>query len=218
LLTRSSDHVYRSDLLEKYPWLIHGFANRHAGDWPGMYTRVKQIHSDVIQSADNGAELELGKGDAIITRTRGRMVGVRTADCVPIILVDPVHGAVAAVHAGWRGTVQNIAGKTVSRLAAEYDSDPAEVVAVIGPAIGSCCYEVGQEVSEQFRELFPEALDLSRIDLPEANRRELVAAGLRKDSIELSGLCTKCLEEFHSYRRDKEASGRMVAAVGIRKG
>ena len=196
---------------------MHGFGTRLSEHWPGPYTRAKQVHSDVVFTAvQPNPPAILGEGDAVITRTPGRTIGVRTADCVPILLVDPVNRAVAAVHAGWRGTVQNIVGKTVERMREEYGTRAADLLAAIGPAIGESCYEVGPEVAEQFEKLLPDRGDARHLNLEEANRRELTAAGVPADAIDLGSLCTQCGEEFHSWRRDKEASGRMVAAIGIR--
>jgi polyphenol oxidase len=217
LLFRNAEHVYQSDRLLQFSWLIHGFGTRLSERWPGKYTRAKQVHSDIVFAADQpNPPAILGEGDAVITRTPGHVIGVRTADCVPILLVDPAHRAVAAVHAGWRGTVQNIVGKTVERMREEYGTRAGDLLAVIGPCIGECCYEVGPEVAAQFDQLLPDRADPRHLNLEEANRRELVAAGVPSEAIEPGSLCTKCGEEFHSWRRDKEASGRMVAAIGIR--
>jgi YfiH family protein len=214
-LFRNADNVYQSQRLLQYPWLIHGFGTRFSEDWPGPYIAVKQIHSDRVWPAEEAAS-KMCQGDAIVSATPGRMIGIRTADCVPILLVDPEKRAVAAVHAGWRGTVQNIAAKAVDRLREEYGTNPSNLLAVIGPAIGECCYEVGAEVAEQFNELLPDRRNPRRIDLAEANRRQLISARVPDEAIELSNLCTRCGEEFHSWRRDAQASGRMVSAIGIR--
>ena len=178
MLVRSSDHVYRSERLLALPWLTHGFGTRRSETWPGEYTYAKQIHSDIIFSVErqNGC---LGQGDALVTGTPGIIVGVRTADCVPVLLVDPVRRVVAAVHAGWRGTVQHIVTKTVGKMRSEHQVLPSDLLAVIGPCIGECCYEVGPEVSAQFGTLFPERDSLSHIDLAEANRRQLLRSGTR---------------------------------------
>ncbi len=191
---------------------MHGFGTRLSPGWPGEYTSVKQIHSDIIHYAgpQHGC---LGEGDALLSDQPGITIGVRTADCVPVLIVNPELRVVAAVHAGWRGTAQRIAAKVVEEMA----SEPSKLIAVIGPCIGECCYEVGPEVQTRFASDFPERGDLTHIDLAEANRRQLLAAGLVRTNIEVSGLCTKCDPDLHSFRRDKEASGRMVAAIGVRE-
>lgn len=199
-------------MLSGLTWLEHGFASRHAEGWPGEYGRVSQIHStDVLVSSGPDASR---KGDALVTDSPGHWIGVRTADCVPILLADTRTHAVAAVHAGWRGTVGNIAGATLQKLAETYGTKPAEVTAAIGPCIAECCFEVGPEVAEQFATLLKFETLPSHLDLVEANLRQLVSAGVLPEHIDVAELCTMCdAEEFHSYRRDKEESGRMVSAI-----
>ena len=215
MFVRTEAAVYQSTLLREHLWLNHGFSSRHSAAWPGAYTRLKQIHSSIVAVADaEGHAFE--HGDALVTRKPGHWLGIRTADCVPLLIADPVKRAVGAVHAGWRGTVAEIARLTVETMASQYGSDPATLLAAIGPCISQCCFEVGPEVGQQFQTLFPERTEFSRIDLQEANRRQLVRAGVAPQHIDISGLCTACDEaEFHSWRRDKELSGRMVAAIRI---
>jgi YfiH family protein len=215
MLRRSADGVYTSDLLSELPFVRHGFASRSAGDWPGHYTRVRQIHSSTIAEA-RGQGVSPETADALITAEVGHWIGIRTADCVPLLIADRQGRAVAAVHAGWRGTIANIASETVLSLRDRYSVQPDDLMAAIGPCIAKCCFEVGPEVGEKFRDLFGDNVDLTRVDLVEANRRQLVAAGLRPDCIDATGLCTACdAGEFHSYRRDREISGRMVAAISL---
>lgn len=182
---------------------------------------VKQIHSADIVIADNNGPGYIGTGDALITNVPGRIVGVRTADCVPILLLDPEHRAVAAVHAGWRGTAQAIVTRTISELAVRYGTRPSDVCAAIGPAIGRCCYEVGPDVASRFAEWQPDLRDSSsavKLNLEAVNRRQLERAGLAPEKIFISGLCTCCTPDaFHSYRRDRDQSGRMISAIGIRE-
>jgi YfiH family protein len=215
MFERTPEGLYESALLRQLDWVRHGFATRDSDGWPGSYTRVKQIHSSLVAVADE-QEGCLGQGDALVTSVAGRWVGIRTADCVPLLIADSRRRAVAAVHGGWRGTVANIAGATVNQMVSNYDSRPEDLVAAIGPCIGECCFEVGPEVAERFRDLFPERSALRHIDLVEANRRQLMAAGVLPENIDVSAFCTFCQgAEFHSYRRDKEAAGRMVSAISI---
>lgn len=184
--------------------------------WSGAHVSAKQVHSDTVVVA-NGLSGSVGEADALITSQPGQMVGIRTADCVPVLLVDPVRRAVAAVHAGWRGTVAAIAAKSVVRMREEFGSRPEDLLAAIGPCIGLCCFEVGPEVGCQFQSIFPQQADSRHVDLAEANRIQLVQAGVGEQAIEVAGLCTVCTDrEFHSYRRDREKSGRMVSAIGFR--
>lgn len=190
------------------PWLIHGFGTRVSKGWPqgGEAISLKQIHSDITWEARECSGC-IGEGDALITAQPGLLLTIRTADCIPVLIADPVRRAVAAIHAGWRGTVSGIAGKTVKKMMESFSSDPADLIAAIGPGIGKCCFEVGPEVAAHF------ATYEGHVDLAAANRLELVAAGLSRISI--GAPCTCCnVALFHSFRRDKTLS-RMVSAIGI---
>jgi YfiH family protein len=175
------------------------------GDWPGP---------------DSGVIPEV---DGIMTNRRGVLIGIQTADCIPVLVADPVKRAVAAFHAGWRGTVQRIVELGVAQMVEEFGSDTSDLVAAIGPGIGQCCYSVGVEVLAQFESRFSYASELFlkdpvlRVDLVEANRRQLLAAGLRADSIARVGGCTSCQPRlFYSHRASGGCAGRMMAVIGIR--
>lgn len=219
LFRKDDCHVYRAAPLLEIDWLDHGFGSRRSAGWMSEPEPIslKQIHSDVCIYADGSAGGRIGEGDALITDIPGAAVAVRTADCIPILLVDTRKRAVAAVHAGWRGTVQGIAAKAVGAMADRFGSRPRDMLAAIGPGIGPCCYEVGEEVARQFRGLFPERsgwAGQTRVDLAEANRRQLVSAGLPGSAVWAAGLCTACLaQEFFSWRREREKAGRMVSAI-----
>ncbi len=215
------DHgqVYRSGLLEQFSWLQHGFGTRRSEDWldDQSLATLKQIHSNIVLFAASGGVI--GAGDALISDVPGVTLAVRTADCLPILMADPRHRAVAAVHAGWRGAVGEIAVATLEVMRERFGTRSEELAVAIGPGIGGCCYEVGPEVAARFAPYFPERDDLSggaRIDLAETIRRQLRRPGGSVGQIDPSGLCTRCLAGwFHSYRRDGEAAGRMVAAIRI---
>jgi polyphenol oxidase len=210
---RDSRNIYISELLLGLPWLRHGFGTRHQEDWPGVYTRLKQIHSCIVVDAQDRRGV-LGPGDAMVTSARHNWIGVRTADCVPVLLADRRKQVVAAVHAGWRGTVANVAGNTVETMQNLHGSNPADIVAAIGPSIGVCCFEVGPEIVSEFERQLPGVSTGRHVDLVEANRRQLLASGIT--AIDMAGLCTKCLaEEFHSYRRENGVEGRMVSAIRV---
>ena len=139
-------------------------------------------------------------------------MGVKTADCFPILLADERAHAVAAVHAGWRGTAQRIVMRAVEAMRDSFGTVPADLHAAIGPGIGSCCYEVGPEVAAELG-----ARDRKHVDQAFINRGQLIAAGMAPDRIYLAGLCTKCgAEEFHSFRRDGASAGRMLSVIGVR--
>jgi purine-nucleoside/S-methyl-5'-thioadenosine phosphorylase / adenosine deaminase len=207
---------------------------------------LKQIHSAVIWPFASVPK-EPCNGDASLTNTPGLLLGVQTADCVPILLVDPKKRAVAAVHAGWRGTLARILEKAVGELVAKFKSHPSDLLAAIGPAIGPCCYEVGAELVIQFTSQFAAAADYFdeprsgeepnplqwlnmmppghqpppknvRLDLPKANRAQLLAAGVHERNIFSSGLCTACHPSlFFSYRKQGPRSGRLLAAIALKK-
>jgi len=206
---KDSGNIYRARPLERFAWLDHGFGTRHSA--PPTATTLHQIHSDICVAARGRAGL-LGDGDALLENTPGHLVAVKTADCIPILLVDEEHRAVAAVHAGWRGTVAGIAPSAVRAMGKEFGAGPRHLHAAIGPGIGKCCYEVGAEVASRFGETGP-----CHIDLVEANRRQLIDAGIPESSIYAANLCTKCgVGDFHSYRRDKEHAGRMLSFIGVK--
>jgi len=219
LFQRDLDHHYRVSDWDEFPWLEHGFGTRHSL-WPEPHrcATLKQIHSaDSYVAREAGC---CGSGDALLSNEAGLCLSIRTADCVPIFLVDPVNRAVAAIHAGWRGTAVGIAAQVVLRMEEEFGTKPDAIQAAIGPAIGPCCYEVGPDVAERLRKLFPERDDLhiqTRIDLSEANRRQLIDSGVRPQDIAIAGMCTFCMkEDFHSFRRDRDLAGRLVSTIGIR--
>ena len=190
---------------------------------------LNQVHGCRILAVDDSTpEDRRGDYDGAVVSTPGVPLVIRTADCLPILLYDPVKKAAGAVHAGWRGTALSIAEKTAALMCRRYGSRPGDIIAAMGPAIGPCCYEVGEEVEEAFgrREsgfpfpwkniLFrlPEQGARKHFDLAAANRLQLLRAGLRDDNISLPAACTCCEgENFYSYRRDGEASGRQGALV-----
>jgi polyphenol oxidase len=204
----------------EFPWLEHGFGTRHSEEWnrqPGIVS-LKQMHSDLCVRVTDG-EGRVGEGDALLSDAPGLRLAVRTADCIPILLADTRFRAVAAVHAGWRGTARSISAKAVAAMQEQFGSRAEDILAAVGPGIGPCCYEVGKEVAVQFREAFPERDDLDRtvyLDLAEANRRQLLKAGIRPDRISIARSCTCCSSgDFYSWRREGEKAGRMIAAAGI---
>jgi polyphenol oxidase len=213
LFYRDPQHIYRVSELEALPWLIHGFGTRLA-DVPSLFSQLatlKQVHSTECVAA-GGRSGVLGEGDALLEDVEGAVVAVRTADCIPLLLVDDEHQAVAAVHAGWRGTAAGIVGRALAQMRERFGTSPSRLHAAIGPGIGKCCYEVGPEVAARFG-----GQGRAHLDLPEVNRRQLLEAGVTAERIYASNLCTRCRpEEFHSYRRDGEAAGRLHSFAGIR--
>jgi len=214
--------------------------------WPLI--TLRQIHSDVIRFVDSTPAEPL-TGDGLITATPGLFLAIQTADCLPVILVDPKHHAVGVFHAGWRGTVKRIVEKGVGEMHRCFDSRPRDLKAAIGPGIQGCCYEVGEEVRTKFESQFAYGASLFRevkesdpvrekypllfltarapghselptrifLDLVEANRQQLLAAGVLKKNIEASSLCTNCHPDLlFSFRAEKGKTGRMMGVAGIR--
>ena len=185
----------------------------------------------VIRDAEEAKPPEDAQGDtiycdAVVSNAEKVLAAVKTADCVPILIGDPKTGSFAAVHAGWRGTYAGIVLYALDRLTREYNAQPEDCRIAIGPAAASCCYEVGSEVIDGFKERFPGADDLfkptreghARIDLLKANRDQLLAAGVAAEGIHSAPLCTMCRTDlFFSYRREKQALGkvgRLMAVIG----
>jgi YfiH family protein len=193
---------------------------------PGSVRLLRQVHGSRIVEGDDPTEPTAA--DGIVAR-RGavppRSPAVRVADCVPVLLGDAERGrAVAAVHAGWRGTAQAVARRAVEALA-ELGVPPRALRAAVGPAVGPCCYEVGADVLQAVAAAVPDPREVAvfppgaakpRLDLPGANAAQLRAAGLRPEAVEIAPWCTVCAADlFFSHRRDGPAAGRMVACVGF---
>lgn len=196
---------------DRFPWLEHGFGTRESEGWTlgDSRTWVQQIHSsNVIPASVPG---KLGEGDALIAQVPGVHLEIRTADCFPVLFVDPAKRAVGAAHAGWRGVVGRIVPATIQAMQTHYGCDPATMLVAVGPGIGACCFEVGPEVAVQF------GLEgRVKIDLAAEIRRQLIEAGIAPSATGLLNPCTRCdPERFHSFRRDGQAAGRMASAIGI---
>jgi hypothetical protein len=199
-------------------WLDHGFGLRDS-ELPAGVRTVKQIHSSIVLDAALDTSTEAPEGDALLSDRAGIRVGVKTADCVPILLVDPSIPAVAAIHAGWRGSAENIVAAAVRELTARWKTRPGHLRAAIGPSIGVCCYEVGPEVARRFETWNPkmgQAQGPVHLDLPAINEAQLRAASVA--DIWKSGECTFCLPaRFFSFRREREQAGRMLSFIGLQK-
>ena len=213
---------------------------------------LRQIHSALVHRTDRPvkpATTEPRRGDGWIATEPGSLIGIQTADCIPVLVVDVRQKIVAAFHAGWRGTVARIVERGVGAMRAQFGSQPGDLTAAIGPGIGRCCYSVGEEVRMEFTSqftyadsLFEEVFDLDPIkekypmlfltarapghsnlgpslhlDLVEANRRQLIDAGIAPEKIHALNLCTACdIRRFFSHRAEQGFTGRMVSAIGIR--
>ena len=195
---------------------------------PSRVGTLKQEHSaTVLEWAEGDAVPGMEgkrKGDALFTAVRGTGVGIRTADCVPILIAVPGEPACAAVHAGWRGLAAGIIGETVHRLRARFGiAASGGLVAAAGPSARGCCYEIGEEVADVLRRspggdryLFRgNAAGKWMADLPSFALAGLTAAGVPGDSLEAAGPCTVCSRSFHSWRREKSLTGRQLSFIYI---
>ena len=186
----------------------------------------RQTHSDHVAVVTSGnTETTIPDTDALITNEPGLFVCVQTADCVPILLFDPHKKVVAAIHAGWRGTVSKIALKTVRQMTENFGCQPADIIAGIGPSIHIHAYEVGPEVVEAVSANFSNATALLKpslnqgkayFDLWEANQTVLLESGIQEENIEVMGLCSfEHSDLFYSARRDGADTGRMVSGIRL---
>ena len=200
------------------------------GAFPDLLTFGRQVHGSnvaVVSGPEIGSgAVEFGNAipdtDAMVTNVPDVPLVVLVADCCSISLYDPVHGAIALAHSGWRGTAAGVAAAAVAKMSAEFGSDPADMLAGIGPCIGPCCYEVGQEVLESFDktrpditdEVFADSGDRFKLDLPLSNRLILEAAGISVRNIETAGLCTSCNTDlFYSHRAENGRTGRFGTLI-----
>jgi YfiH family protein len=189
----------------------------------GRVITMKQVHGDhIIEIKDNDVK-EAGEADGMLTRQSGVYLGVLTADCVPILFLAPEQKLVAAVHAGWRGTLAGIAAKMVKMLLEEQSVLPSEIEVALGPSIDACCYEISNDVTQplidRWGELAHACIQIrggkSYLDLRNLNRAILHRAGIPRSQIHQIGPCTCCAQsDFFSYRREKNETGRQISLIG----
>jgi polyphenol oxidase len=213
---------------------------RFTGDSPEIYTEnrqqlaeklgvepeklifPRQTHTDCVAEVDGIPDCEITETDALVTNLKGICICVQTADCVPILMFDSEKKVIAAVHAGWRGTVKKIAVATVQKMTAKFGSDPANIIAAIGPSISPAIYEVGDEVTDAVLRSIPNARKAihqkptgkNHVDLWEANRQVLLLAGLRTENIEILGECSFSENgKYFSARKEGADTGRLVSGI-----
>jgi polyphenol oxidase len=198
---------------------------------PDQVSYVRQVHGTrvVVGVPWNGREPEvasLAEADAQMTNGPGVCLFLTFADCVPLVLFDPVRPAVGLAHAGWRGTIARIGVELVRAMETRYGCDPRDLRVAIGPSIGPCCYEVGEDVAEAFESSWPGSVSVEsmsasgqrrRANLWEANRRQLVAAGVLQENVYDYGICTACnVDRFFSHRGQSGAAGRFAVLAMLR--
>lgn len=193
---------------------------------PKQLVFPRQTHTNCVAELKQIPESEIKETDALVTNQPGICLCVQTADCVPILLFDPVEKVISTIHAGWRGTVKKIAEAAIQKMISNYQTSPENLLALIGPSIGPQVYEVGNEVVEEVRKNIPEAEKTLQknekgkyhFNLWEANRKVLLNCGLKTENIEISGECSFMnSEKYFSARRDGISTGRMVSGIMLRK-
>ncbi|MCX8160537.1 MAG: peptidoglycan editing factor PgeF [Candidatus Saccharicenans sp.] len=221
--------------LMAWPWLVHGFGlagfsleelKKAPELSPFQPVVMKQLHSGRVFFLEAAPEEKLA-GDGLVTASAGLLLIVKTADCLPVFLVDPENRAVAAIHCGWRSTLEKILVSACGLLRTKCGSRPENLRAALGPCIEQKCYEVGPEVRESFSaagfepaRIFAPTMNKNKfyLDLREANRLLLTAEiGLQPGNIYELGLCTFCSNDLYSYRRDRQTERRLVNFIGIKE-
>lgn len=196
------------------------------------FAHANQIHSGDVTLVNKGGQNPYPKTDALITNKTGVYLVISVADCLPVMLFDPINKAIGNIHSGWRGTAKHIVTNTINKMKSEFGTDPQNLIAFIGPGIGCDNFEVGGEVAEQFDKKYVlrkeidntllqakggEVMEKYLIDLKAVVKAELLKTGVKSNKIDLCNYCTYTeADMLHSYRRDKEKSGRMFSVLGLK--
>jgi hypothetical protein len=220
---------------DRIPFLVHGFGDRaltaadlRSGEpWRHFHAvSLRQVHSDTVHVVERAPRQSL-LGDALVTGQAGLLLIIKSADCLPVLIVDADRRTVAAVHCGWRGTLAGVLERTVNVMRERCGTAPGSILAGLGPCIGAACYEVGEDVRGRFAQaglpqrLFRPAPDRPGkflFDLAGANRLQLLHAGVREENIFAAGPCTHCDPRLPSYRRDRQRAGRLLSFIGVTPG
>lgn len=239
-------HDERSNVEENRRRLLKHVAGKESKDW--KLVTLHQKHTPVVRRLTDAETVQM-RGDAIMTDLPHRLLAVMTADCTPVLLFDPKNKAIAAFHAGWRGTLGRIVERGVGTMRLHFGTKASDIVAAIGPGIGPCCYSVGEEIRHDFRSQFAYADELFsdvyesdpikdkypllfltarapghspigpqlHLDLWEANRRQLLDAGVSAKKIAVAGECTACgISRYFSHRSEQGFTGRMMGVIGLK--
>ena len=203
----------RSLLQQNFPQMKFVVANQTHSDNIAVIDREVTLGWDALETAVENC-------DALITNQKGVMLTVLTADCVPILLFDPIQNVVATVHAGWKGTQQAIVYKTIKKMETMFACEAKDMLAAVAPSIGVCCYEVGDEVIQYFLNDKQAYIEKENgkymLNLPYINIRQLLEVGLEEKNIEASEVCTSCeVESYFSYRKEQGCSGRFMSMIGL---
>jgi YfiH family protein len=231
-MEKTSAKVVTVSQWERIPYFVHGFGTREwklsdFGKHPSLAKFkpifLHQIHSAIIHVIRDFPEKERS-GDAMLTDRPGLLLVIKTADCLPVLIADKDGRAVAAVHCGWRSTSQRLVQKVAENLKKNFGCDPSSLLVAFGPAIGSNCYEVGEDVRKEFKKngldgkVFrphPQRKDKLLLDLRLSNRYQLREKGVMDSNLYTVDMCTHCESEFLSYRRDGVTKRRLYSFIGL---
>ncbi len=185
----------------------------------------KQTHTDnirIVTDDDRGKGIvrksDIEDTDGLVTNVAGIALVVFSADCTPILMYDKRLKVIAAVHSGWRGTVQRIAEKAVLLMQQNFGSKPCDIIAAAGPSIGPCCFEIGEDIVGEFEDKYvtPKKDGKYMVDLWAKNRDMLCGAGLKAENIDFCNICTVCeSDKYYSYRTHRDKTGRQAAIIAI---
>ena len=184
-----------------------------------------QIHSDIVNVVDESNVATKRDGDALVTNLKNVPLLIFTADCVPVAMIDKKNKVIALAHAGWRGTYEEISRKSIEKMISLYNSNPEDIVCVIGPSIGDCCYEVSEDLYNKFKDRFESSSnticsirdDKYYLNLWNTNIHSLESIGVNKDNIINLSMCTNCnSDKFHSYRAHNQTSKRIGMLLEIK--
>jgi YfiH family protein len=216
----------------RVPSLVHGFGTRiwKEEDFDSSpelahfhHVSLRQTHSDFIRIITQVPHEKM-EGDALITDSPGVLLIIKTADCLPALVVDPQLRVVAAVHCGWRGTLKGVIGKTLQTIAGSFGSDLTSLLIALGPCIDKSCYEVGEDVREKYESQnlqngffapHPTQPEKYLFDLRGANGAQILEMGVPREHIFSVDRCTHCDRNLFSFRRDKDHAGRLINFIGL---
>lgn len=219
--------------LEKIPYLVHGFGTsewkdkdfKRRREWAGFRLLfLNQVHSAIIRIIDGIPGKKL-RGDAMITDIPEILLIIKTADCLPVLVVDEARKIIAAVHCGWKGTSKRVIQKAIHVMAGHYKCRPSSLLVALGPCIGCECYEVGEDVLQSFEReglssvffrAHPTRKKKYLFDLKGENISQMMSLGIEKKNIYCADGCTHCDVSFPSYRRDRNKAGRMLSFIGMK--
>lgn len=235
--------VYRFEILSHYTSIFHGISTTVFGSMKDVKKKeidrtvltkfaqsigitdpivcMWQVHSGNVSTVHNNKKLRITETDALVTNKKHLPLAVLTADCLPILFYDPKKESIGVAHAGYRGLLNNIIGHTINRLVAEFKSDVNDIIVGIGPGIERDCYEVGEELLEEFQEKFPSFDDIFSekdqkyfLDLRSVAKQSLLTEGILSDHIEIMDVCTKDDNHFYSYRGG-DGDKRFVSVISL---